>query len=74
MLVFDVHLLKVERPGEGTETLDEKFEGNGGTSDEKKLVVSNLCFYSLVSPVLMLTVIDDVSAQIESLFRIVYSR
>ena len=40
VLVFDVHLQKVERPGDGVESLDEKFENNGGVSAENKLVVS----------------------------------
>lgn len=42
VLIFDVHLLKVERPGDGIETLVEKFEGNGGVSEEKKLVIKEL--------------------------------
>ncbi|XP_066925057.1 peptidyl-prolyl cis-trans isomerase FKBP9-like [Clytia hemisphaerica] len=42
VLVFDVHLLKVERPGDGVETLDEKFEQNGGVTAENKLVLKDL--------------------------------
>ena len=47
MLVFDVHLLKVERPQEGVETLDEKFKDNGGVTADNKLVVSDNLFCDL---------------------------
>ena len=49
VLVFDVHLKKVERPGEGVETLDEKFSGNGGVSKEKKLLVNFVFFIRIQS-------------------------
>ena len=42
--MFDVHLLKVERPDEGVETLDEKFKNNGGVAVDNKLVVSYTIF------------------------------
>ena len=47
VLVFDVHLLKVERPQEGVETLDEKFKDNGGVTADNKLVVSDNLFCDL---------------------------
>jgi len=45
VLVFDVHLMKVKRPGEGVETLNEKFADNGGVSKDNKLIVGFFYFY-----------------------------